>query len=47
MVYDNNYLNLREISKNMEIRFKSLSLFEFQAMFPDNNTCEQYLAWPY
>ncbi len=28
----------------MEIRFKSLSLFEFQLMFPDDEKCEQYLA---
>lgn len=28
----------------MEIRFKSLSLFEFQGMFPTDNKCEEYLA---
>lgn len=28
----------------MEKRFKSLSLFQFQAMFPDTDTCMTYLA---
>jgi hypothetical protein len=28
----------------MEQRFKSLSVFEFQARFPDEGACEKYLA---
>jgi len=28
----------------MEKRFQSLSLFEFQSLFPDDNACLQYLA---
>jgi len=33
----------------MEKRFQSLSLFEFQQRFPDDETCMEYLAaikWP-
>jgi hypothetical protein len=28
----------------MENRFKSLSLFEFQTRFPDEDKCREYLA---
>lgn len=28
----------------MEKRFKSLSVFEFQKLFPDDNSCKEYLA---
>ena len=33
----------------MEQRYKSLSLFEFQEMFPDDQSCMEHLAklkWP-
>ena len=28
----------------MEKRFKSLSIFKFQAMFPNGDKCKEYLA---
>lgn len=30
----------------MEKRFKSLSLFEFQERFPNDDKCKEYLAEP-
>ena len=33
----------------MEKKYESLTLFEFQEKFPDNDSCQQYLAemkWP-